>query len=343
MVFGLTSKSRYLCIDIQFDELYFVVVRKEGAYFEIDFTQKITLGGGVFEDGHVRTPGKVADILYEIKKKFGIISVLVSIPEHSSYATLLPGEIYSSAADIRKVAKTLIVAPAYIWTNTFKKERFPYTVLHASDKKICDAVYSLIKNIGLRSITMYPRALVLAEVEKLEDGLLCDIQINQIVLLSVYNSRAIHFSIVPYGSSMLTKKIQEKFSLSDEEVIEVCSAYGTDVLPRKEGHVVHGMVHTFLAPIIDEMQSLTLRRTEHSLQPSGQLFVSGSFAKYSGIGEDLARVARFETRLINVWEGLIDFERYIPGIHKNDSYQYVGITGLMNILKKGTQYEPFDL
>lgn len=343
MVFGLTPKSRYLCIDIQFDELYFVVVRKESAFFEIDFTQKVVLDGGVFEDGRVRTPGRVADVLYEIKKKFGTIPVLASIPEYFSYATLLPGETYSSSADIQKTIKALVLTPAYIWTDTFKKERNIYISAHAADKKVCDAVYSLIKNTGFGTITMYPRALIMAEIEKAEDSIICDIQRNQTILLDVYNSRATHFSLVPYGSGMLTKKIQGKFSLNEEEVVEVCTAYGTDILLRKEGHVVSGIMHTFLAPVLDEIQSLVVRRAQHGLPPNKRLLVSGSFAQYSGIQDDLARMTQLEAQAMNVWEGVIDFETYIPSIHKSDSYQYVGIAGLMNILKKGTRYEPFDL
>lgn len=343
MVFGLTSKSRYLCIDIQFDELFFVVVRKEGNFFEIDFTQKMTFNGGVFEGGYIRTPGKIVDVLYEIKKKFGIIPVLVNIPELLSYATLLPGEMYSSAADIRRAVEAFIVTPVYVWTNTFKKERRSYTALHATDKKVCDAVYSLIKNTGFGIITMYPRALVLAEIERAEDGIVCDIQMNRVALLSVYNSRTIHFSLVPYGSTMLVKKIKDKFSLTDDEVNEVCVAYGTDILPRKEGYVVHGMMHAFLAPVIDEIRSLTVRRSEHGLPAATNLFVSGVLAQYSGVIDDLARMTHLQAKATDIWQGLINFDRHIPSIHKNDSYQYVGIAGLMNVLKKGTRYEPFDL
>lgn len=343
MVFGLFSQSRYLCIDIQSDHVYFAVVRKKDDFFEIDFTQKVFIEGGVFEGNQIKAPGRVADALHEVKKKFGSISVLVSIPEIFSYTGLLPGEIYASHKDVQKAIEERISGPVYAWRYTFKKNILPRTVIHTANKEVCDALYSLVKNSGFMNVVMHPRALVVAEINRAEDGILIDVGTNQISLFSLDGAHTLSFSTIPYGSDTLGKKIQNRFSLTPNEVVEVLDAYGTDVLPRKEGHVVHGIVHTFIVPLADEIRSLVARRAEYGLESVKQLFVSGTIAQYSGLTEDLANITRMEADSLHVWEGVINFENYIPPIHKDESYEYVGIAGLMNVLKKGTQYEPFDL
>ena len=343
MVFGLSPKSRFLCIDIQFDEMYFAVVRKTGDFFEIDFSEKLQMEKGIFEGSRMRTPGKIADVLQQIKKKFGTLPVLASVPEHFSYATLLPSETYSSSSDIRKALHTLVSTPSYVWTSTFQKNKSSYTALQSAEKEVCNTLYILVKSIGFTSIVIYPRALALSELNGIQDAVVCDFSKKQTAVFSVYNSHTIGFSLIPYGSDQLTEKMQSRFSLKADEVSEVLSAYGTDVLPRKEGHLVHGIIHTFLSPIVDEIQSLELRQSEYGLQVSKEFFVTGSPAQYNGVVEDISRMTRTQIQPLDVWEGVIDLNVYIPHIHKNESHEYAGIAGLMNILKKGTRYQPFDL
>ncbi len=340
-MFGLSSKSRFLCIDIQFDEVYFVVVCKEGASFQIDFSQVLVVDKGVFDGMRVRAPGKIADVLHDVKKKFGPIPTLITVPETFSYTTLLPGETYSSGEDVRKVIDACTTVSSYAWTHTFQKNSSPCTVLHVTHKQICDALYSLLKNSGFTTVTLYPRALALGELHGLQNEVVCDLGRSQTTLLSIYNGYTIGFSTITYGKDYLSEKIKKRFALQEKEAEEVLIAYGTEVLPRKEGHVVQGIVHTFLAPLIDEIRSLEMRRLEYGVSPSRNIFVGGIVAQYEGIVDDIARMGRANTHPLNIWEGVIDFNKYIPPIQKKDSYMYIGIAGLMNILKKGTQYKPF--
>lgn len=343
MAFGLSPKSRFLCIDIQFDEVYFAVVRKVGVFFEIDFTDHVQIEGGVFEESRLRAPGKLRDVLQKIHKKFGTLSVVASVPEHFCYATLLPSETYASSRQIQNEVQARTTTSSYMWMSTFQKNTSSYIALHVAEKEVCDTLYTLMKTGGFNAIVMYPRALVLSELHATPDALVCDFGRRQTTLLSVSHAHTVGFSLVPYGVDWLGEKVKNKFSLLDEEVQEVLNAYGTDVLPRKEGHLVHGIVHTFLSPIIDEARSLTLRQAEYNLVPAKKLFITGVGARYEGVVEDFSRVTGMVTEVVPVWDGVIDLNSYIPSIHKNDSHEYAGIAGLMNILKKGTRYQPFDL
>lgn len=343
MVFGFASAERYMCIDVQFDEVYFAVVKKADAFFEIDFIEKLILKGGVFENDQIRTPGKIADILLLIKQKFGNIPVAVNVPEQFSYTVLLPDNTYSSVLDIKNLAKTLLPTPAYFWSDVFRENNKKYISLHAAEKKVCDILYSLVKGAGLQQVVMYPRILTFPEIVKDKESIVCDFGTNQINIFSLSDTHTTAFSTVPYGKEELVKKIQKKFSLSYEETEEVLSAYGTEVFPRKEGHVMHSLLHTFLIPVIDEIRSLQIRRSEHRLSPVTQILTTGDLAQYSGVIEDVERMTNTHSQSVNVWEGLINFESYIPYIHKKDSYCFAGIASLMHIIKKGTQYEPFDL
>lgn len=343
MVFGLTPKARYVCIDVQFNEVYFTVIRKVGAFFEIDFTEKLILPEGVFENLQIRTPGKIVDVLHIIKDRFGNIPVIITVPEKFSYTVLLPDSAYSSVGEVKKFIKTLPLTPAYFWSDLFRKNKKSYTSLHAADKKVCDTLYSLVKNAGLQQVALYPRILVFPEIVKTQESIVCDFTNDQISIFSISQGHTTAFSIVSYGKNELIKKIEKKFKLSYQEIEEVLGAYGTDIFPRKEGHVVHGLIHTFLVPIIDEIQSLQLRRVEQGFEPVKQIIITGNLAQYSGVVEDVTRMTKNESRTINVWEGLVNFENYIPHIHKKDSYGFAGVASLMHILKTGTVYEPFDL
>lgn len=342
-MFGVTSKSRFLCIDIQFDEVYFVVVRKVGVFFEIDFIEQVRIEGGVFEESHLRTPGKIRDVLQKIQKKFGILQVLASVPEHFCYATFLPSEKYSSSLLIQEAVDARVTAPSYVWTNTFHKNTSSYIAIHVAEKRACNSLYTLIKTTGFSKIFIYPRALVLSQHKLFQNIILCDFGKKQIGVFSICDSRTVGFSLVPYGSSKLGEKVQNRFSLNFEEIEEVLLAYGTDALPRKEGHVVSGIIYNFLAPVIDEIRSLELRQSEHGLPVMKKIFVTGNVAQYDGVVEDISRMTFLDTQSADIWDGVVDLKAYIPQIHKKDSYEYVGIAGLMNIIKNGTLYKPFDL
>jgi Tfp pilus assembly PilM family ATPase len=343
MVFGLSPKSRFVCIDIQFDEVYFAVVRKVGDFFEIDFTERVQIEGGTFEESRLRTPGKVRDVLQMIHKKFGTLSVLASVPEHFCYATLLPSETYTSARQIQNEVSARVTTSSYVWMSTFQKNTSSYMALHVAEKEVCNTLYTLIKTVGFNTVVIYPRALVLSELNVVAEGLVCDFGRKQTTLLSSQHMHTIGFSLVPYGVDWLHEKVKNKFLLDANEVQEVLTAYGTDVLPRKEGHLVHGIVHTFLSPIIDEARSLALRQAEYNLPATKKFFITGAGAQYEGVAEDFSRATGMVVQVVSVWDGVIDFNSYIPSIHKNESHEYAGIAGLMNILKKGTQYQPFDL
>lgn len=340
-MFGLSSKSRFLCIDIQFDEVYFVVVHKVGAFFEIDLNEKAFIEGGVFDGLRVRMPGKIADVLEGIKKKFGVLSVYMSVPENFCYSALLPSEAHLTSSDIRRTICSHGQTSSYIWTHSFQREHSVHTVLHTAQKQVCDTLYSLMKTLGFTAVNMYPRALVFGELQGLKGGVACDFGKNQTTLFSGYEGHIMGFSVVPYGIEYILEKVQTRFSLGQKEAKEVLDAYGTEVLPRKEGHMVEGIMHTFLAPIVDEINSLELRRQEYKLRPSVGVLVCGFGAQYEGVVEDVARVMRMKVTTLEVWEGVIDLSAYIPGIHKNESFTYAGVAGLMNIIKRGTQYEPF--
>ncbi len=343
MVFGLSPKSRFLCIDIQFDEVYFAVVRKTGDFFEIDFAEQIQMEGGVFEESHLRTPGKIRDVLQGIHKKFGTLSVLASVPEHFCYASLLPSETYASTQQMQSEVRARTTVPSYMWMSAFQRTTSSYIALHVAEKKVCDAIYTLIKTAGFNTVVIYPRALVLSELGTTADTLVCDFGRKQVALISRGHAHTVGFSLVPYGVDWLGEKVKNKFSLDAREVQEVLVAYGTDVLPRKEGHLVHGIVHTFLSPIIDETRSLALRQAEYNLPTIKKLFITGVGARYEGVVEDFSRMTGMIAEVIPAWDGVIDLNADIPSIHKDDSHAYTGIAGLMNILKKGTHYQPFDL
>ena len=343
MVFGFASTERYICIDVQFDEVYFTVVKKVDAFFEIDFTEKLILKGGVFENNQIRTPGKIADILLLIKQKFGNIPVVVTVPEQFSYTVLLPDNTYSSVSDIKDFVKTLLPTPSFFWSDVFRENKKKYTSLHAAEKRVCDALYVLVKNAGLQSIVMYPRTATFPEVAQIKESLVCDFGNNQINIFSVSQTHTVAFSVIPYGKEELVKKIEKKFSLSHEETEEVLNAYGTEAFPRKEGHVIHGLVHTFLVPVIDEIQSLQIRRSEQGFDSTRQILVTGDMAQYSGLIEDIERMTNIKSQAIDIWDGLVNFESHIPHIHKKDSYGFAGIASLMHVIKTGTSYEPFDL
>jgi Tfp pilus assembly PilM family ATPase len=343
MVFGLSPKARFLCIDIQFDEVYFAVVRKVGDFFEIDFTDRVQIEGGIFEESRLRTPGKIRDVLEGIRKKFGTLSVLTSVPEHFCYATLLPSETYTSPRQMQHEISARVTSSSYMWMSTFQQNTSSYMALHVAEKEACNTLYTLLKTAGFNTVVMYPRVLVLSELSVAPDALVCDFGKKQTTLFSVHRGHTVGFSTVPYGVDWLGDKVKNKFSLLDGEVQEVLNAYGTDVLPRKEGHLVHGIVHTFLSPIVDEARSLALRQADYGLPATKKLFVTGAGARHEGTVEDFSRVTGMVAEVIPVWDGVIDLNSYIPQIHKNDSHEYVGIAGLMNILKKGTRYQPFDL
>ena len=343
MVFGFASTVRYICIDIRSDEVYFAVVKKVDAFFEIDFTEKLLLKGGVFENNQIRTPGKIADVLVLIKQRFGNIPVVVNIPEQFSCTILLPGNTYSSESDVKSFAKTLLPTAAYFWSDLFRKNKKKYTSLHAAEKKICDALYALVRNTGLQNIVIYPRVVTFPEVAQVKDSLVCDFGNNQINIFSVSHTHTTAFSVVSYGKEELLKKIEKRFSLSYEEIEEVLNAYGTEAFPRKEGHVIHGLIHTFLVPVIDEIQSLQIRRSEQGFDPVRHIIVTGNLAQYPGVIDDIERMTNIKSQTIDIWEGLVNFESHIPHIHKKDSYGFAGIASLMHVIKTGTQYEPFDL
>lgn len=343
MLFGRSSRLRFLCIDIQVDQVYFVVVARVGDFFEIDYSDRVVFEDGVFESSKVRTPAKFADTLAAIKKKFGAMQVITSIPEEFCYATLLAGHDYTLSDDVKKAAKSFTPKPAYVWKHTFHKNQRRYTALHVAQKEVCDFVFSLIKNTGYTSITMYPRALALTELDLPTDTLLCDFGPNQITLLTTHNAHAIGFSTLSYGNQDLIKKIKARFSFDEAEAQETLQVYGTDALLRKEAHVLNGIIYSFFVPVLDEIHSLELRRGEYGFVSDTSLVLVGDIARYEGLVADLAHTAHFDTEAISVWANVINFETHIPSIHKQDSYQYAGIAGLMNVLKNGTSYEPFDL
>ncbi len=343
MVFGLSSPLRFLCIDVQVDQVYFVVVRRAGDFFQIDFTKKVIFEDGVFELGKMRAPGRFGDVLLEIKKKFGPLQTIATIPENFCYATLLTGEDYLLSLDVKNAAKAFSASPTYVWKHSFTKNKHYYTALHVAEKQICDFVFSLVKNSGFKSVVVYPRILALTELNLPLDTMLCDFGPNQTTMLTSHNSHTIGFSTVSYGSQDLAQRIQKRFSANEKEITEIFESYGTDVLLRKDAHILNGLVYAFFVPIVDEMHSLELRRSEYGFVAESRLVAVGDIAKHNGLIEDLSNVTRTDSSVLNVWENVIDFDSYIPEIHKKDSYQYAGIAGLMNVLKKGTRYEPFDV
>lgn len=341
MMFGLQSKSRFICVDIQHSEVFFVVVQKKGDFFEIDFSHKISADEGLFDSFSIKNPGKIADVLRDIQQKFGVLPIITTIPELFCYTSFLVGE--DAVFDAKKIIQSLIPKLSYIWKDSFNKKHIPHISFYSAEKKVCDEVYGLIKSLGFSDVTMFPRALALAHVPSLENSIVCDIGKNQITISSIYNSRNLGFSIVPYGVTHVFEKMKKKFSLTDEETKEVFSVYGTDALSRKNAHTLHALLHTFLVPMIDEINSLEVRRNEYGFESAKKLCVIGTLGQYKGVIEDVCRMSRLEEGVVSAWEDVIDFESHIPHIHKNNSYEYVGIAGLMNILKKGTRYEPFDL
>ncbi len=341
MVFGTASSKRFLCIDIQVNKILFVVVRDVGGGFAIDYHYTLVLENEVSSEGG-KDIARYVDTLSEIKKTWKDMPVLVSLADTFCQSELLVGAAFASLAKVEKKARENMERQAYVWADVYKKKNIEYASVCAVEKSICDLVYGVTQKM-YTEVYMYPRNLVLAHLPPLQSSFVCDIAETKTIVSCIQSSHTLLFSVLPYGMKSLRVQLQNKFQVTDGEVEEILSAYGTSLLPRKDGHMVHKMVHAYIMPIVEEIQSLKIRMREVQLEVPTRLSMTGAGALYVGIAEDLERLTQLTVREINVWEGCIDLDTYLPSIHKNESSAYMAIAGLMHILRHGLRYTPIDL
>ena len=302
----------------------------------------ITLSGS--EDDFPQDPS-VSEALSEIKQKYKLSLVTISLPEEKAYIfstevpALSPREIRAGLE--LKLEEYVPIPP--------REAVFDYQVIGNNPENghvrvsvavvphlVVSRYVELLASVGLVPISFDISAQAAADalIKKGDDSPSILVNVGRSsTRLSLVSRRAVHFSsLVNAGGSAMPEAIKKSFKNSDADAEK--KKWERGISRKKEDAEIFFALANTLSVLKDEIEKLVgywdahFDRYSDTKQKIEKVVVYGSEAGIPGLPEYLEASLSVRVEVGDVWKNVFSFDSYIPPLSRKESLAYASVVGL---------------
>ena len=309
---------------------------------------KSLIPAGLITSGRIKDTVKLKKFFTQIRKKYGLRFVNVSLPEQHGYVVVMhipkmkPSEIYGSIElqieeHVPILAKDAVVAYDIIQRSK-PDENMAYVELNVSvyPREILDEYIDLFEGTGLVPLRfeIEAHAAARAVVPRGDKGTFMILDFGKTRTgITIVSREAVQFtSTVNVGGDTLTRAIARDFSISFDEA---------EKLKKEKGFLTGEGDQNILLALMPTVSALKSEVSKHyqywnmhndsfgKKRPKiDSILLCGGLANLSGFPDYLSSNLHADVRVANVFENVNSFENYIPDIPFKKSLQYATSIGL---------------
>jgi type IV pilus assembly protein PilM len=314
-------------LDISDESLKFIelVMTKNG--MRVGRYGEEVIAPGVIESGKIKDPKKMEEILLTLRKKEGIRSVRVSLPEQQVYLFALRLEkkgLKSVKEGIELALEEHIpiqAEDAIFDYNLIKENEQSLEVqVAAIPKKIIENYLSIFKNsqIRVQSFELEAQAISRAVIKDGDMGtyMIVDFGKKRTGIFIISAGIVMFTSTLDVGGEIMNEMIQKSFNISAEEAEKMKKQYGLERnIANKE---IFAVLLNSVSILRDEISKHFLYWHTHKDEennnnpPIKKIILCGGDSNLIGLADYISVSMKIPVEMANVWTNIVNTENYIP-------------------------------
>jgi type IV pilus assembly protein PilM len=297
---------------------------------------------GVIEGGELKNPDAFLKILIDLKAKWHLTNVFISLPDDHAYTinlklpSLKPEEIYGS---IELQIEEYVSLPAL--DVVFDFEVIPQEEeisnldvgVMAFPRKIVESYQDVFAKAGLPLLAIETQggalARALCEKEKNSNLAIVDLGKNHTAIFWVRRGVVIHASAALVGGSSITRNLQKGLNVSFEEAEKIKMSQG--LLRSESNQSAFEAIIPVVSAIREEIERLLsfwLNQEGEGGPKLDQILLTGGQASLPGFVEYLGNHVSCPVTIGNPWGKIFPAGSVIKELSYNESLRYVSAIGL---------------
>ncbi len=329
-------------IDFSDSTMRFIkLAKKPNGIMPEEYAEK-TIPEGCMKDGKIIDNQKFVTFLSDIKKKFNLKYVRVSIPESQIYSFTLSLDVVVSN-DIRSAIE--IVIEDNIPLKTIETI-FDYHILSTTDDTILVQVVAISEVVSrmyfeaFMSSGMVPvsfelegQAIARAVIKPNDNKsyMVVDFGANRTEITILTKGSAIYTATLDFGGKNFTKTIAKELNISEEEAIKIKKDQGLNLSSGDK--TLFNAMSKDLNILTEEINKRYIYWHEKKSQIENfdqieTIYLCGGHSNLLGLDDYLKNSLKLNVVQVNPWINCLSFEDAIPGMSREMSMSYVTAIGL---------------
>ncbi len=310
------------------------------------FDEKVIPPGAIYED-NIAQNKELRQALVELKKKYHLKFVAVSVPEekgflfrttvpHVASASMRQNIFFQLEENIPLRADEVVfdysVAKTFMEKGVEKCE----VIVNAFPRHHIVNLVELLESVGLVPVGFYTTAEANARalVRKDQQGaaLIVNLGGHHTGLYIVHNGIVQFTSTLNFGGEALTSAIAKHFSVSEDEARAL--KHDGELFAKGKGMNVFMSFINTLTVLKDEINRVLIYWHTHQNQERdpgreiSKIILTGKDSSIQGLDEYLAITMKRKVVVANVWVNAFSVDAVIPPISLKDSLNYSAAVGL---------------
>ena len=330
-------------LDISDESLKFIelVMTKNG--MRVGKYGEEVIAPGIIESGKIKDSKKMEEILLALRKKEGIKSVRVSLPEEQVYLFALRLEkkgLKSVKEGIELALEEHIpiqAEDAIFDFNLIKEDTQSLEVqIAAIPKQIIENYLSIFKNsqIRVQSFELEAQAISRAVIKDGDMGtyMIVDFGKKRTGIFIISAGIVMFTSTLDVGGEIMNEMIQKSFNISAEEAEKMKKQYGLERnVANKE---IFAVLLNSVSILRDEISKHFLywhthKDEENNNNPSiKKIILCGGDSNLIGLADYISISMKTPVEMANVWTNIMNTENYIPEMSFKQALSFSAALGL---------------
>lgn len=297
---------------------------------------------GCMQNGRIADEEKFTSFLRDVKKKYDLKYVRVSVPESQVYSFTLPLDI-AAASDIRGAIEFVLedniplkaIETIFDYHVLSNDEKNIIVQVVAVSEAVSESYFSCFMNAGLVPVSFELDGQAIARaVLKPDDTSSCmivDFGANRTSITIVTNGTAVYTSTLEFGGKTLTQSLAKELNISLEEAQQLKHEYGLSSVGEHKNifSILMGGVSTLKDEINRRFVYWHERKNQVGDFPAiDTIYLCGGHSNLRGLADYLSVSLKLRVVQANPWINCVSFNDAIPDMPYEISMSYVTTIGL---------------
>ena len=330
-------------LDISDESIKFIELKKTRRGIEVNRFGERKIPPGIIESGKIKDPKGLEEVLISLRKKDGVKSVRVSLPEEQVYLFNLKLD----KAGLENIRESIELSLEEYIPIQAQDAIFDYELLQEDEKSLKLQVAAIPKNVIEGYLSVFKNSMVSAQSFELEAQAIAscvvkkgDMDTYMIVdfgkkrtgIFIVSNGIVIFTSTLDVGGVMLTEMIQKNFKISFEEAEKRKRESG---LKRSSSNTeVFSILLNGVSVLRDEISKHFIYWHTHKDEegrdrpPIKKIILCGGDSNLIGLSEYFSVSMKVNVEIANVWVNMINTREFVPEMNFEQSLTFASALGL---------------
>jgi len=328
-------------VDISDESVKFLEIIREGNNFRVGKYGEKKLPTGSVINGQIKDKRALVSVLASIKKE-GIDFANVALPEEKAFLfkVTVPNttsdEIRSNLSYQLETKVPVALSSAvfdYDIISTSKNVAQAEAVVTVLPTEFVSSYLSAFNESGIQplSFEIEGQAVARAVVPKNTKGsvMVIDFGHKRTGLAVVSSGAVVYTSTIDIGGDTVSEKIREIMKVTENDVAKIKNEMGfSNEAPQELREALAGTMSAIRDEITKHYNYWKTRVDDGKESPIEKIIICGGNSNIKGLREYIGDAMNIGVEKGNVWQGLFDFDDYVPPIKQELSFGYATAIGL---------------